>query len=144
MRARLDHIGIAIPANDTQNIERLSLLYKILGLDSSTASTPEEVPEQGVRTYFFTAAEGSPHIELLEPMNDEGAVAKYLAKRGPGIHHISFRLPKGALEETCRKLTENAFKLLYDAPKIGAHNMRINFIHPQSAGGVLVELMEEG
>ena len=75
-------------------------------------------------------------------MDPEGAVAKFIQKRGPGIHHLSFRVEKGELDPLCDKLKAEGYRLIYDAPRDGAHQMRINFIHPSSAGGILIEVME--
>jgi len=130
----LDHIGIA-----TQSVPELKKLFQILGLHSGVT---EKVDDQGVVVHFFTLPKESPHLELLEVADPSGTVAKFIEKRGPGVHHLSFRVEPGTLNDTCLKLKEAGYRLIYDAPKPGAQNMNINFIHPQSAGGILIELME--
>ncbi len=130
----LDHIGIAV--KDLPGLERL---FALLGL---TKNHSETVPEQGVNTHFIPTPPTGTTLELLEPTDPTGTVAQFLAKRGPGIHHLSFSLAPGTLESTCAKLKESGYRLIYESPKDGAHGMRINFIHPSTAGGLLIELME--
>ena len=135
MGITLNHIGIATSPGNIQ----LKKLFEILGF---TKGSSETVPEQGVTVHFFNLGGGAPHLELLEPLGPEGPVAKYLQKRGPGIHHLSFLVEANGLDSLCAKLKTEGFKLTFEHPKHGAQNMRINFIHPDSAGGVLIELME--
>lgn len=133
---RLSHIGIA--ATDVPALDRL---FSILGLRIGNV---EPVPEQGVRTHFLSIEpdpRGS-HLELLEVMDPQGTVAQFITKRGPGVHHLSFTVEPGQLGGTCHRLREAGIRLIYEQPKVGAHAMRINFIHPASAGGMLIELME--
>lgn len=136
--ATLNHIGIAV-----SDLPGMKKLFSILGM--GVAHT-EVVPEQGVRTHFlsFNVERPASHLEFLEVTDPQGAVAKFIEKKGPGIHHLSFRVEKGELEPLCVKLKAEGYRLIYDAPKNGAHKMRINFIHPASAGGILIELMEPG
>ena len=131
----LNHIGIATEAGNTQ----LNRLFNILGINKGIS---ERVPEQGVQVHFFNLGGEAPHLELLEVEDPNGAVANFIKKRGPGIHHLSFQLDSGTLDSTIEKLKQEGFRFTFDQPKNGAQNMRINFIHPASAGGVLVELME--
>ena len=133
-RAHLDHIGIAV-----SNLPELTQLFGILGLN---ASHREAVPEQGVVTHFLPLPREQASVELLEVTDPEGTVAKFIQKRGPGIHHLSFQLADGELDAICAKLRQSGYRLIYDEAKAGAHGMKINFIHPSSAGGVLIELME--
>jgi methylmalonyl-CoA epimerase len=130
----LNHIGIAVDA-----LPAMRKLFSVLGL---SISGTERVQEQGVKVHFIKLPLEPVQIELLEVEDPEGTVAKFIAKRGPGIHHLSFSLPKGGLQGISDRLRQEGFKLIYDEPKLGAHGMRINFIHPASAGGVLLELME--
>lgn len=136
--ATLDHIGIAVNA-----VPELAKLWKILGFQSGAIET---VPDQGVRVHFFSLPGKSPHIELLEVQDIEGtpknAIAKFIQKNGPGIHHLSFLCETGELDSLCLTLRNQGFRLIYETPRIGAQGMRINFIHPQTAGGVLIEIME--
>lgn len=133
---RLNHIGIAV-----QDLPQLRGLFELLG---TKVERSEPVPEQGVVTHFLpfqVEAQGS-HLEFLEVSDPEGTVAKFIAKRGPGIHHLSFRVDRGELDPLCARMRAAGVRLIYDAPKAGAHSMRINFIHPLSAGGMLIEVME--
>ena len=132
--ASLDHIGIAVA-----DLPGLQKLFSILGLKTNHS---EDVPEQGVRTHFLPLPAVQGHIELLEVTDPDGTVAKFIQKRGPGIHHLSFLLKRGELDPLCAQLKASGYRLTYDKPASGAHAMRINFIHPASAGGLLIELME--
>jgi methylmalonyl-CoA/ethylmalonyl-CoA epimerase len=131
----LNHIGIATATGNTQ----LTQLFQLLGI---TRGVTEAVPEQGVNVHFFNLTGEPPHLELLEVEDPEGTVSKFIQKRGPGIHHLSFLVETGELDGLCAKLRKEGFKFTYETPKRGAQNMRINFIHPASAGGILIELME--
>jgi methylmalonyl-CoA/ethylmalonyl-CoA epimerase len=137
----LNHIGIAVA--DLPGVKKL---FSILGMETTHL---EPVPEQGVRTHFLPfEVEGEREagrascLELLEVTDPEGTVAKFIQKRGAGIHHLSFRVAQGELDPLCAKLKAEGYKLTYDAPRPGAHHMRVNFIHPASAGGMLIEVME--
>jgi methylmalonyl-CoA epimerase len=134
MSARLDHIGVAV-----QNLPEIKRLLEILGLG---VTSTEPVPEQGVTTHFLPLPRETASIELLEVTDPEGTVAKFIAKRGPGIHHLSFAVKTGELDPLCARLRAAGYRLTYDQPKAGAHSMRVNFIHPASAGGILIEVME--
>lgn len=135
MSVTLNHIGIATEAGNQQ----LEKLFKILGINRGVS---EDVPEQGVSVHFFSPTGEAPHLELLEVKDPEGSVAKFIQKRGPGIHHLSFSVETGKLDSLIEQLKKEGFRFTYPEPKLGAQNMRINFIHPASAGGVLIELME--
>jgi methylmalonyl-CoA epimerase len=131
---RLNHIGIAAP-----NIPGLSKLFSLLGYSIDHI---EDVPEQGVKTHFLPLPQTQTSLELLEPIDPQGVVAGFIAKRGPGVHHLAFEVDHGELETLCERLAQEGIKLIYPVIKLGAHGMRINFIHPSSAGGLLIELME--
>lgn len=133
----LNHIGIATESGN----DSLRKLFRILGISQGPS---EAVPSQGVEVHFFSPTGEAPHLELLEVRDPNGSVAKFIEKRGPGIHHLSFSVASGELDLVCEKLKQEGFRFTYDAPRPGAQNMRINFIHPATAGGVLVELMEVG
>lgn len=133
-QAKLNHIGIAV-----QNLPELKRLFAILGL---SVAHSEDVPSQKVETHFLPLPVQLTNLELLIPTDPSGTVGRFLTKRGPGIHHLSFELPKGSLDETSAKLRQAGFKLIYDKAEPGAHNMRVNFIHPVTAGGILIEVME--
>lgn len=134
MPARLDHIGIAVG-----DLPELKKLFGILGF---SVNHTEDVPEQGVKTHFLPLPKEQAHLELLETLDPQGAVAKFVQKRGPGIHHLSFRLNKGELTQVSERLLQEGYRLIYPKPTAGAHGMQINFIHPASAGGILIEIME--
>jgi len=132
--AALDHIGIAV----TQ-LPELTRLFRILGLG---VDHEEAVPEQGVNTHFVPLPVEQANLEFLEVTDPAGTVAKFIEKRGPGIHHLAFRVRRGELDALCVRLKGEGIRLIYAEPRPGAHDMRVNFIHPQSAGGMLVEVME--
>src|SRR4051812_46035618 len=122
MTIALNHIGIAV-----SNLPELKSLFSLLGLN---VTSTEPVPEQGVVTHFLPLsmdANGG-NLELLEAKDPEGTIAKFLQKRGPGIHHLSFTVKKGELDALLAKLRANGIRLIYEQPRAGAHQMRINFI----------------
>jgi methylmalonyl-CoA/ethylmalonyl-CoA epimerase len=133
----LNHIGIAVA--DLPGVKKL---FSILGMETTHL---ESVPEQGVHTHFlpFEVEPKGSCVELLEVIDPQGTVAKFIQKRGAGIHHLSFRVGKGELDPLCEKLKAEGYRLTYDAARPGAHQMRVNFVHPASAGGMLIELMEK-
>ena len=135
MLVTLNHIGIATEAGNQQ----LEKLFNILGINRGIS---ENVPEQGVNVHFFSPTGEAPHLELLEVKDPEGSVSKFIQKRGPGIHHLSFLVEAGKLDALIEQLKKEGFRFTYPETKTGAQNMRINFIHPATAGGVLIELME--
>lgn len=131
MRAVLDHIGIAV-----QNLDEALAFYRdALGLD---VEDPEEVASQRVRAHFIPVGESS--LELLEATASDSAIAKYVEKRGPGIHHITLRVEdiRAALE----RLKARGVRLVDETPRPGAEGALVAFIHPSAAHGVLVELKE--
>lgn len=129
---KLEHIGIAV-----KNLEESNKLFsKLLG---RTHYKIEEVASEGVRTSFFEV--GGVKIELLEATNAESPIAKFIDKRGEGIHHLAFEVAN--IEESIRDYSNNGFTLLNQQPKSGADNKRIAFMHPKSTNGVLTELCQE-
>lgn len=129
---KLDHIGIAVKNID----ESLKFYSNALGLKIDGI---EIVKDQKVKTAFL--ALGETHIELLEAIEDESPIAKFIDKRGEGIHHIAIKVEN--LEAHLARLDENEVKLIDKEPKIGANNKKIAFIHPKSTSGVLLELCED-
>lgn len=129
----LDHVAVA-----TADPARLKRVLTLIGLIDEGQ---EPVPSQGVLTHFLRAGDGAAAVELLEPTDPQGVVAKYLAKKGPGIHHLCVRVPDVAA--SCRLLAENQIRLIYAEPQPGAHGCLVNFIHPESTGGVLLELSQK-
>lgn len=128
----LDHAAIA-----TREPDKLKRVLAIIGLEDKGS---EAVPSQGVLTHFIKPAAGQPAVELLEVNDAQSPVAKYLDKRGPGIHHLSFRVSD--LEALSAELRAQGVRLTYDTAKPGAHHTRVNFIHPDSTGGILIEISE--
>ncbi|HEX8071161.1 MAG TPA: methylmalonyl-CoA epimerase [Pyrinomonadaceae bacterium] len=128
---QLDHIGIATERLD----EALGFWRDALGL---ALTHTEEVAEQGVRVAMLPA--GEPRIELLEPTGPESPVAKFLQKRGPGIHHVAVRVSD--IRAALARLKAQGARLVDEAPRVGAGGCLVAFVHPASAGGVLLELVE--
>lgn len=127
----LDHVGIAVPSLD----EQLPLFESIVG---APGTGREAVESQGVEVVFVGSGPG--RLELLAPTRDDSPVAKFLARRGPGMHHVCYRVPDlaAALEEFLRE----GYELIDREPRSGAHGHHVAFLHPRSTGGVLVELLE--
>ena len=131
MIGRIDHLGIAV-----RSIAEGRKLYEALGL---AVTAIEEVPDEGVRVAFIPCGESA--IELLEPLDSaetESSVARFLAKRGPGLHHLCLASDDLAADDA--RLRESGFELLRPRPTRGAGGCWVQFVHPKSAGGVLVEL----
>jgi len=133
MKATIDHIGIAV--GDLG--EALKFYRDALGLE---VEAPEEVASQRVRAHFIPTGESA--IELLEATADDSPIAKYVAKRGPGIHHLTLRVDD--IVAVLARLKEKGVRLIDDAPRPGAHGSLVAFIHPASTHGVLVELKQAG
>ena len=130
MKPTLDHIGIAVKSIEDAKI------YEALGL---TVDHVESVKTQGVKTAFLSV--GDSNIELLEPLTPESTVAKFIEKRGEGIHHICFRVDD--IEKHLERLKKEGYRLINDAPVPGAHGCRVAFLHPGAGNGVLIELSEK-
>jgi methylmalonyl-CoA/ethylmalonyl-CoA epimerase len=126
----LDHIGIAVKSLDAAKI------YEDLGL---TIDHVETVATQGVRTAFLSA--GDTNLELLEPTGPDSTVAKFIEKRGEGIHHICFRVDD--IEAQLSRLKSLGYRLINESPVPGAHGCRVAFLHPAAGNGVLIELSEK-
>jgi len=129
---KIEHIGIAVKDLEVSN----TLFEKLLGTPSYKI---EEVLSEKVRTSFFKV--GSSKIELLEATDTNSPIAKYLKKRGEGVHHIAFEVEDIGAE--VERLKKAGFKILNETPKKGADNKLVVFVHPKSANGVLVELCQE-
>lgn len=129
---KIEHIGIAV-----NNLKESSLIYeKLFG---EPAYKQEEVVSEGVKTAFFKS--GPNKIELLEATNPESPIAKFIAKKGEGIHHIAFDV-EDIVSEIAR-LKAEGFIILNENPKKGADNKLVVFLHPKSTNGVLIELCQE-
>ena len=132
MKATLDHIGIAVA-----DLRAALAFYRdALGLE---IEAPEDVASQRVRAHFIPA--GGAALELLEATAEDSPIAKYVAKRGPGLHHITLRVDD--IRETLAQLKEKGVRLIDESPREGAHGSLVAFIHPASAHGVLVELKQD-
>jgi len=129
---KVEHIGIAV-----KDIEVANAVYaKLLG---AAHYKMEEVLSEGVQTSFFRV--GPNKIELLQATKPESAIAKFIDRKGEGIHHIAFAVED--IKAEMARLKKEGFKLLNEEPKRGADNKLIAFVHPKSANGVLVELCQE-
>ena len=128
----VEHIGIAVKNME----ESKSLFSKLLNTDCYKS---EEIESEGVTTAFFEV--GETKIELLESTSRNSAIAKFIEKRGEGIHHVAFEVED--IYQEMERLKSEGYQLLNDQPKHGADNKLICFIHPKSANGVLVELCQE-
>ena len=104
------------------------------------AATVHRDEEQGVREAMMAVGDSGSHIQLLAPLNEQSTIAKFLDGKGPGIQQMAYRVTD--VEAVSAILRERGLRLLYDAPRRGTSDSRINFIHPKDAGGVLVELVE--
>ena len=127
---KLDHIGIAVKSLDAARI------YADLGL---SVDHVENVATQGVKTAFIEV--GDTNLELLEPLSADSPVAKFIEKRGEGIHHICFRVTD--LESHLQRLKKKGYRLINETPVPGAHGCRVAFLHPSAGNGVLIELSEK-
>ena len=128
---KIHHIAIVVP--DIQ--EALTFWQDALGLDLSHV---EDVPAQETKVAFLPT--GGSEVELVEPTSDTSGMARYMAKRGPGIHHICFEVE--GIEGILAQLKAKGVQLINEEPTIGAGGKKVAFIHPKSTGGVLVELYE--
>jgi len=129
---KIEHIGIAV-----KNISEANKIYE--ALLGSSAYKSEKVESEGVETSFFRCGESK--IELLEASNSDSPIAKFIEKRGEGIHHIAFAV--NDIRAEMERLKSEGFILLNEVPKKGADNKLVAFLHPKSANGVLVELCQE-
>ena len=127
---KLDHIGIAVKSLDAAKI------YEVLGLKIEHT---EHVPTQKVNTAFLSV--GDSNLELLEPVSADSPIAKFIEKRGEGIHHICLRVDN--IEEHLERLKAEGYRLVNEAPVPGAHGCRVAFLHPSAGNGVLIELSEK-
>lgn len=129
---KLEHIGIAV-----KNLAEANALFKrLLGREHYKI---EEVESEGVRTSFFEL--GGVKIELLEATRPDSPIAKFIEKRGEGIHHLAFEVPN--IDQSVQGYQSEGFQLISEKPKRGADNKIIAFLHPKSTNGVLVELCQE-
>jgi len=132
MVEKIEHIGIAV-----KDLEQANTIYEnLLGI---APYKMEKVESEGVSTSFFQTGESK--IELLEATNPESTIAKFIAKKGEGVHHIAFAVKD--IKAEMKRLSDLGFTILNDEPKRGADNKWVCFIHPKNTKGVLVELCQE-
>jgi methylmalonyl-CoA/ethylmalonyl-CoA epimerase len=129
---KIEHIGIAVKNLNESN----ALFKKLLGV---THYKIEDVESEGVRTSFFKI--GNLKIELMEATRPDSPIAKFIEKKGEGIHHIAFDTED--VESKINSLSSDGFQLINDAPKDGADNKQIAFLHPKSTNGVLIEVCSD-
>ncbi|MEQ8625317.1 MAG: methylmalonyl-CoA epimerase [Vicingaceae bacterium] len=129
---KIEHLGIAV-----KDLNKASKLYE--SLLGKVSYKTEKVESEGVTTQFFQLGESK--IELLEATNPDSPIAKFIEKKGEGIHHIAFDVVD--IKAEIKRLEAEGFELIHQTPKAGADNKLIAFLHPKSSGGVLVELCQE-
>ncbi|MDC3337158.1 methylmalonyl-CoA epimerase [Flavobacteriales bacterium] len=129
---KLEHIGIAI----RNSADSEKIFAELLGTDSYKS---ENVESEGVKTTFFHVGESK--IELLQALDPNSPVAKFIEKRGEGIHHLAFEVDD--IDFELNRLEQLGYQLIHRTPKDGADNKRIAFLHPKSTNGVLIELCQE-
>lgn len=131
MLTTIDHIGVAV-----EDLDAAIATYRdSLGMPVVHRET---VSEQGVEAVLLDVGDG--HVELLMPLGPDTAVGKFLAKRGPGLHHVAYRVE--SIEETLRTLTAAGMRLIDERPRVGIRGSRVAFVHPASTGGVLTEIVQ--
>ena len=128
----LDHIAIAV-----KSIPTAKKVYEDMGLEFS--SEIEEVVDQKVFT-AFAQIDTNAHIELLEPTSTESTIHKFIESKGEGIHHLCFKVPD--VRAKTKELSDKGYRFIYPEPRIGAGGCLVNFMHPKSTGGVLIELSQ--
>jgi methylmalonyl-CoA/ethylmalonyl-CoA epimerase len=131
MLSTIDHVGVAV-----EDIDAALALYRdALGMPLVHRET---VTDQGVEAALLDIGDG--HLELLQPLGPETAVGRFLAKRGPGLHHVAYRV--SSVEETLTELRAAGLRLIDERPRTGIRGSRVAFVHPASTGGVLTEIVE--
>jgi methylmalonyl-CoA epimerase len=131
MLDRIDHVGVA-----TEDLEAAIALYE--GSFGMPVVHRETVESQGVDAVLLDVGEG--HVELLAPLGPDTPVGKYLAKKGPGLHHVAYAVSD--IDETLSKLKEAGVKLIDEEPRTGIRDSRVAFLHPKATDGVLTEIVE--
>lgn len=129
---KIEHLGIAVKSLEESN----ALFTKLFGVENYKV---ESVESEGVSTSFFQV--GPNKIELLEATNPDSPIAKFIDKKGEGIHHIAFEVDD--IHAEIERLKNEGFRMIHDVPKDGADNKLIAFLHPKASNGVLIELCQE-
>jgi len=133
MLKQIDHIAVVV-----QDMEAALKVYRdALGLPLARL---EDVPAEGVKVAFLPMPEGDGEVELVQPTDEESGIARFLAKRGQGIHHICFRVDD--IQAAMDHVTANGLQVIENEPRVGSQGQKYVFIHPKSAHGVLIELYE--
>ena len=132
---QIDHVGIAVPDLDAA----IALYESAFGMRCVHVEVNEE---QGVREAMLAVGDSGSYVQLLAPLRPDTPIGKFLDRSGPGIQQMAYRVDD--LDEVSEHLRAAGLRLLYDAPRTGTAGSRVNFVHPKSAGGVLVELVEPG
>jgi methylmalonyl-CoA/ethylmalonyl-CoA epimerase len=130
---QIDHVGLAVADLDAA----IDFYEKTFGMKLAHRETNEE---QGVEEAMIAIGDSDNKLQLLAPLNENSTIAKFLDRNGPGMQQLAYRVTD--VEQVSAILRERGVRLLYDAPRRGTADSRINFIHPKDAGGVLVELVE--
>jgi methylmalonyl-CoA/ethylmalonyl-CoA epimerase len=131
MFAQIDHVGVAVDDLDAA----IALHEQTYGL---ALAHREVVEEQGVEAVLLDV--GASHVELLRPLQPDTAVGRFLASRGPGLHHVAYRV--GDIDAALDALRDRGVQLIDETPRVGIRDSRVAFVHPQSAGGVLTEIVQ--
>jgi methylmalonyl-CoA/ethylmalonyl-CoA epimerase len=130
---KIDHVGIAVPDLDAA----IAFYRDTFGVVSVHEETNEE---QGVREAMLAVGDGSTRIQLLAPLNEQSTIAKFIDRSGPGVQQVAYTVTD--IDAVSATLRERGMRLLYEHPRRGTSDSRVNFIHPKDAGGVLVELVQ--
>lgn len=130
---KIDHVGIAVPDLD----DAIAFYRDTFGVVSVHEETNEE---QGVREAMLAVGDGSTRIQLLAPLTPQSTIAKFLDRNGPGVQQVAYTVDD--LDKVSEVLRGRGMRLLYDEPRRGTSDSRVNFVHPKDARGVLVELVE--
>ena len=128
----IDHVGVAVTDLD----EAIAFYRDTFGMELAHQEVNEE---QGVREAMMAVGGSGSHIQLLAPLSPESTIAKFLDRSGPGVQQVAYRVED--VEAVSQTLRERGLRMLYDEPRRGTSNSRVNFIHPKDAGGILVELV---
>ncbi len=131
--SKIDHVGVAVADLDAA-IDFYRDTFGIVSVHEETNT------DQGVREAMLAVGDGSTLIQLLAPIDETSTIAKFLDRNGPGIQQLAYTVDD--LDQASRELRAKGLRLIYDEPRRGTSNSRVNFIHPKDAGGILVELVE--
>ena len=131
MFAQIDHVGVAV-----DDLDAAIALHE--GTYGMAPAHREVVEEQGVEAVLLDV--GVSHVELLRPLQPDTAVGRFLASRGPGLHHVAYRVDD--IEAALADLRDRGLRLIDETPRVGIRDSRVAFVHPQSAGGVLTEIVQ--